>query len=150
TGGSFHTITSIAVATNSNFVYAGSDDSHVQVTTNATAGAGATWTDRSAGLPPRYITQIAVDPNNSLIAYVTFSGFSGFFGDMQGHVFKTTTGGASWTDISGNLPNIPVNDVVVDPALANTLYIATDIGVFSTNNGGSSWFTLVNGLPRVI
>jgi photosystem II stability/assembly factor-like uncharacterized protein len=149
TGGPSHTITAIAVATNSNTVYAGTDDSHVQVTTNATAGAGAAWTDRSAGLPQRYITHIAVDANNSLIAYVTTSGFSGF-GDTQGHVFKTTTGGVAWTDISGNLPNIPANDVVVDPDLANTIYVATDIGVFFTSNAGSTWHTLVNGLPRVV
>jgi len=143
-------VTTIAVApSDSNTVYAGTGNSKVQVTTNALAGAGATWTDRSsASLPPRFVTQIAVAPANPLIAYVTFSGFSGF-ADTKGHVFKTTTGGTSWTDISGNLPNTPVNDIVIDPDLANTFYVGTDVGVFRTTDGGVTWSTLVTGLPRV-
>jgi photosystem II stability/assembly factor-like uncharacterized protein len=144
-------ITTLVVApNNSNTVYAGTSNSKVLVTTNAGTGAASTWTDRSTGLPPRYVTQVAVDPANSQIAYVTFSGFSGFGGDTAGHVFKTTTGGAGWTDISGSLPNVPVNDIVIDRDISGTLYVATDIGVFSTSNGGSTWGTLSTGLPRVV
>jgi photosystem II stability/assembly factor-like uncharacterized protein len=80
---------------------------------------------------------------------VAFSGFSGFSGDTLGHIFATINGGVTWTDISGNLPNIPVNDLVVDPDLPNTLYAATDVGVFSTADGGTTWSTLVSGLPNV-
>ena len=142
------TLTTIAVApSNSNTVYAGSDDAAVSVTTNAGSGAGATWVPISPPCP-RAVTDIAVDPVSSTTAYVTYSGFSGFV-DTVGHVFKTTNGGASFTDISGNLPNIPVNAIVVDPDIANTLYIATDIGVFVTNNGGAAWSVLGTGLPNV-
>jgi len=73
-GGS--TLTTIAVApSDSNTVWAGSLDGRVQVTTNAGSGSSATWTNRSAGLPNRTVTQIAVDPINKLTAYVAFSGF---------------------------------------------------------------------------
>jgi len=148
-GGSTAHITTLAVApSDPNTVYAGTSDSQVQVTTNAVAGALSIWTNVSAGLPPRHATQIAVDRTSSTSAYVTFSGFSGF-GDSQGHVFKTTNGGQSWADISGNLPNVPVNDIVIDPNLPNALYVATDVGVFSTDNGGATWSTLVTGLPNV-
>ena len=137
-------LTSIAVApSDSNTVYAGSSDSKVQVTTNAGAGTGAVWTDRSAGLPTLFVTKIAADPGTSTTAYVTFSGFN------NSHVLKTTNGGVTWTDISGDLPNIPVNDIVVEPSLANTLYIATDLGMFYTSTGGSHWATLGSGLPNV-
>lgn len=149
TGGSGN-VTTIAVApSSSNTVYVGADTPKVQVTTNAGLGTSSTWTDITAGLPPRYVTQIAVDLLTSSTAYVTFSGFSGFGGDTQGHVFKTINGGTHWTDISGNLPNTPVNDIAVDPDIANTLYVATDVGVFRTSNGGTTWSTLVTGLPRV-
>jgi len=144
------TLTTIAVSpNNANVVYSGSTDSNVWVSSNALLGGAATWAPRSSGLPLRYITQIVVDPRNSQTAYVTFSGFSGF-NDSLGHVFKTTNGGSSWKDISGSLPNVPVNSVVVDPVLANTLYIATDIGTFRTGNSGSSWSPLMNGLPKAI
>ena len=139
----------IAVApSNPNTVYAGSDDGKVQVTTNALAGVGASWTDITSGLPPRSVTQIAVDPANDRTAYVAFSGFSGFV-DTKGHVFRTKNQGNAWTDISANLPNIPVNTIVVDPDLPGALYIGTDIGVFASFDGGVSWSPYGTGLPRV-
>ena len=151
TGGGGNNLSALAVApTDSNTVYSGSGDSTVHVTRNALMGAAATWTNISSttALPNRYITAIAVDPSSSSTAYVTFSGFSGF-GDNLGHIFKTTNAGTAWTDVSGDLPNVPVNDVVVDPVLSQTMYIATDVGVFYTTSGGTSWATLVTGLPNV-
>ena len=142
-------VTTMAVApTDSNTVYAGTGDSNVQVTHNAGSGTSATWTNVTHGLPPRVITQVAVDPKIATKAYVTFSGFTGF-GDNQGHVFRTANGGASWQDISSNLPNTPVNCIVIHPTMTNILIVGTDVGVFYTTNGGSSWSPLVNGLPRV-
>jgi photosystem II stability/assembly factor-like uncharacterized protein len=144
----FGPLTTIAVApSDSNIVYAVSSDRTI-VTTNAGAGFGAVWTNRSTGLAPRSITQVAVDPTDSMTAYVTFSGFSGFV-DTQGHIFKTVNGGENWTDISGDLPNIPVNDIAIDPDSRGTLFVATDVGVFYTPDGGVNWRSLVNGLPRV-
>jgi len=149
TAGPFGAVSTIAVApSNSNTVYAGTSDGQVQVTTNAGGGESASWTNVTAGLPKRAVTQLAVDPIDPNTAYVTLSGFSGFE-DSQGHVFKTSSRGTSWTDISGNLPNIPVNDIVVDPNLAGTIYVATDVGVFSTTNGGMQWSPLGNRLPKV-
>jgi photosystem II stability/assembly factor-like uncharacterized protein len=151
TGGDsfFGVLSTIAVApNNSNTVYVGTMDNRVQVTTNAGAGASATWTNVSAGLPPRVVTNIAVDPTTSTSAYAAFSGFTGF-GDSLGHVFKTTNGGSAWTDISADLPNTPVNFIVMVPDAPNTLFVATDVGVFYSTTGGTSWMSLVNGLPRV-
>jgi hypothetical protein len=87
-----------------------------------------------------------VSPIDPGTAFVTYSGFS----TSQGHVFKTTDSGASWTDISGNLPNLPVNDLVVDADIPDTLYIGTDAGVMVTTDAGTTWTTLGNGLPRVV
>jgi hypothetical protein len=150
TGGDsfFGVLSTIGVApNNSNTVYVGTMDNRVQVTTNAGSGGSATWTNVSAGLPPRVVTHVAVDPTTSTAAYATFSGFTGF-GDSLGHVFKTTNGGSTWTDISGDLPNTPVNFVVIDPDAPSTLFVATDVGVFYSTTGGTSWTSLVTGLPR--
>ena len=35
-----------------------------------------------------------------------------------GHVFKTTDAGQSWDDITGNLPDTPVNSLILDPSFA--------------------------------
>ena len=150
TGGNLGTIRAIAVApSDPNTVYVGASNAVVSATSDMQDGIGATWTDVSAGLPFRTITHIAVDPVNPATAYVTFSGFAGSTG-RQGHVYKTTDRGSTWTDISGNLPNLPVNDMVIDPDVPGTLYLATDAGVMSSTDGGTSWSSLGNGLPKVV
>lgn len=146
-GQSWDSLTALAVSADSNTVYAGSDSGLFSVTNNANAGQGATWTNRSVGLPGRYITHITPDPTDPLTAYVTVSGFG------SGHVFQTKDQGISWIDISGNLPDIPANDILVDPDLPGTLYVATDLGVFMTFNGGGGnllWTPLGDGLPYTI
>jgi len=82
---------------------------------------------------------------------VTVSGFAASFvgvDQVPGHVFKVTNGGGTWTDMTGNLPDIPMSGIVIDPAIPNTFYVATDIGVFVTSNAGASWDTAVTNLPR--
>lgn len=143
------TLKTIAVApSDSNTVYVGSNDGVVQVTNDIQDGANAVWINRASGLPFRSVTHIAVDPVDASIAYVTFSGFA--LTTAPGHVFKTTNGGATWLDISGNLPDLPVNDLVIDPDLPQTLYIGTDAGVMVTTDGGTTWSTLGQGLPNVV
>jgi uncharacterized repeat protein (TIGR01451 family) len=150
TGTNSPTISTIAVAPNdSNRVYVGTSDGRVQTTANATAGPAAIWTNVTGTLPNRAVSQVVVDPSNASTAYAVMSGFT-FGADTQGHVFKTTNAGATWADISGNLPNIPADDLVVDPDVGNWLYVATDIGVYATANGGTSWTPFGNGLPRTV
>ena len=134
-------VSTLAVApTDSNTVYAGYDMmASVYVTTNALAGVGAIWNNQSIGLPQRYITQVTVDPHVSTTAYVALSGFQ-CWARVSHNGWR-----APWKDISGNLPNIPVNAIAIDPVLANTYYAATDIGVFRTRNGGVNWATLGDG-----
>ena len=47
-----------------------------------------------------------------------------------GRVFKTTDAGQTWTDITGDLPDVPVWKLVIDPR-TGTLYVGTDHGVCS-------------------
>jgi photosystem II stability/assembly factor-like uncharacterized protein len=66
------------------------------------------------------------------------------------HVFRSANGGKSWANCSGNLPDIPVNAIVVDPKNLDTVYAATDNGVYRTLNAGTKWTDFSNGLPNVI
>jgi photosystem II stability/assembly factor-like uncharacterized protein len=142
------TLSIVAVApSNSNTIYTGSDDAIVAVTTNALAGTSSKWSNISTAAT-RAVTDIKIDPTTSTTAYVTYGGFSGFT-DTVGHVFKTTNGGSSWTDISGNLPNTEVTSIAIDPDVANTYYVGTDVGAFYTSNGGTTWSVLGTGLPNV-
>ncbi len=140
-------ISTIAVSpANPNNIYTGAASGAVYQSSDG----GNTWNDRSAGLPTRAATHIAADPIDPSTVYVTFSGYSVATDPQPGHVFRSTDGGNTWNDISGNLPNLPVDDLVVDPDLPNTLYIGTDAGVMVTGNLGGSWSTLGTGFPNVV
>ena len=174
-------LTVLAVApTNSSVMYVGANAGAsvgaltglVFVSTNVSPGNFASFFQVSGqgSLPPRALTAIAIDPsdNTGKTAYVTFSGFSfvnASFGvnDPTGHIFKTTDGGNTWKDVgcsvavcttpaASDLPNIPVNDVVVDPDIPGTIYAGTDLGVFVGNcaTAPCTWTTLSTGLPRVV
>jgi len=130
---SFGTLTAIAPSyTNLDVIYTGSDDGNVSVTFDG----GNNWQSIDDDLPERFVTQVAVHPNDDLTAFVTLSGFH--YLDYTPHIFKTTDGGQNWEDISGNLPSIPINDIVIS-ATDDYLYIATDTGVWYSINQGSQW-----------
>ncbi len=138
------------LANNEEIVWTGASDGTIQITANAGAEAGATFINLTKPpLPNRYVTDLAVDNSSSQRAVVAFSGFNTNTPTTPGHVFLTLNRGQTWQDISGNLPDVPVNSVTLNPANQNTIYIGTDLGVFQTTNGGTSWERLSNGMPRV-
>ena len=106
-----------------------------------TTNGGTNWTNITGILPDRFPSDIAVDPLNDDIVYITFYGFG------SGHVFKSTDGGDNWIDKSDNLPDIPVPAVIVDPNNTNDIYIGTDIGVYVSTDGGGNWQDFNDGLP---
>ena len=120
--------------------------SQIWRTNNALVSSGtATWTSVSSGLPNRFITGIAVDPDDADNVYVSMSGY----GAGQ-KVYKSTGGGSGWTNISGALPNVPVNCIVYHDNGENGLYIGTDIGVFYRDDAIGDWVYFSNGLPTTI
>jgi hypothetical protein len=113
--------------------------------------AGGTWHQVDlTGTPNRYIAGIAVDPADPTgnTAYLGFNGFSRRFtegpGAGIGHIWKTTNAGATWTDVSGNFPDVPVNDIVIRNG---KLIVATDLATLISTDGGASWSRLGSGLP---
>ncbi|HLF15656.1 MAG TPA: T9SS type A sorting domain-containing protein, partial [Bacteroidota bacterium] len=124
-----------------------STPSSVQVTTNT----GSTWTNTTKSpLPDRAVTSIAIDPANASRAYIGFSGYNTNTPTTPGHLFRTTNRGTTWTNVSGNLPDVPVNAVALDTAHADThIIVGTDLGVFETANGGTSWTEENSGMAKV-
>jgi uncharacterized repeat protein (TIGR01451 family) len=136
-------------------VYVGTDDGLLWLSPNGQTSASPTWNLVSKGgiqqgsLPKRPVASIAVDRSNYRIAYAAYNGFNAATPSSPGHIFKTTDGGAHWTNISGNLPDNPVNSIIVDPSFPNTLYAGTDVGPFVTYDAGAHWRALGSGFPLV-
>ncbi|UCC77290.1 MAG: hypothetical protein JSW37_02715 [Anaerolineales bacterium] len=147
TGGSRAAISTIAVApTAPNVIYVGTSDGQLQVTTNT----GGRWDNVTrTPLPNRFVSEIAVSHDSYRSAYAVFNGFSSHTALEPGHVFKTTNAGATWRDISSNLPDIPVLCIALDRDAPGTIYIGTDIGVFRSVNDGTTWTSHSSGMANV-
>ena len=111
------------------------------------AGAGTLWSDaaqstvandpKDSGVfnPAGFdISSIAADRHDAtgMTVYATVMGFTLGENNIP-HVYRSTDGGASWTNISANLPTVPANAVLIDPNDANTVYVAMDTGVYATS-----------------
>lgn len=120
----------------------------------------ATWRDVTGGnavLPNRPIMDVATDPVDPLIGYAAVAGFSQNTPGQPGNVFQVrcTANCASftWRNVSGNLPNNPVNSVIVNPRNPNQVFAGTDWGLFYTDDINASspqWRRFENGLPNVM
>jgi hypothetical protein len=140
----FYSITTIAISKlDPAIVVAGTGDGKVQVSTNN----GLTWEDVSDGLPGRWVTRVATDPFDDQTIYATVSGFR--WDEPLPHVFRSENLGQTWTDITGNLPEFPVNDIVIDPDLPGKYIVGTDAGAYGTSDGGATWTWVWTGLPAV-
>ncbi|MGB6974702.1 MAG: choice-of-anchor D domain-containing protein [Terracidiphilus sp.] len=131
---------------------------------NPTSGGTPTWQDLTLN-PVTNDTQgfnaygmdissLYVDPHDATgnTVYVTVEGIPGPTAAVR-QVYESTDGGAHWTEIASNLPATAASSVAVDPGYANTVYVATDVGVYSTRQvatcaTANCWTTFGSGLPE--
>ena len=106
---------------------------------------GINWTKISAINTSNKIRSIAIAPSNSQTIFIA---------DLS-KIWKTTTGGTSWTDITGTLPagNGSITSIVVKNNDPKTLWVT--LGGYNANrvyesiDGGTSWTDISTGLPSL-
>ena len=104
---------------------------------------GQSWVDRSPAGGGGPIVDLKVDPRNRDTLYIVRGGFGG------PKVLVSTNAGRTWTNITGNLPNVPTWKIVVDPR-NDSLYVGNDLGVYVLPGGsGTTWQRFGAGLPNV-
>jgi hypothetical protein len=120
------------------------------------AGTSNGWHIAAAkGLPERYVNSVRIDPANPRIVYATLGGYGrrwippGSLGDDvskigKGHVYKSTDAGATFHDISGNLPDIGADDAF---PFNGSLVVATDLGTYIGGLDGGTYAVLGKALP---
>jgi photosystem II stability/assembly factor-like uncharacterized protein len=80
---------------------------------------------------------LAIDPSNPATLYA---------GTFDGMVFKTTSGGASWTALGSarsGLFDYFVELLAIDPSNPATVFASTDVGLFKSTDGGGTWKYLI-------
>ncbi len=87
--------------------------------------------------------RLQADPFDGNTFYLLKNAYSGAI------VVKTTDFGTTWTDISSDLPKVPVNDIFIDKANTGVMYLGNDFGVYRTSNSGGHWERMGNGMPFV-
>ncbi|GAA2265894.1 MULTISPECIES: ligand-binding sensor domain-containing protein [Kitasatospora] len=100
-------------------------------------------------LPNRYVSSFAVDAANAQHVFVAFSGFSRSWtegpGAGIGHLFESHDGGATWADVSANLPDVPADSIRLLPN--GGLALGTDLAAFYRAPGDTNFKVLGRNLP---
>jgi hypothetical protein len=144
----------------------GTNDANVWIGFNLGTGtqAQANWVDVTGSntiLPLRPVLGIALDPSvtatNLPVGYAGVGGFDANTPSTPGHVFQVTCaadcGSFTWADKSGNLPDIPVDSIIVNPNNAQQVFAGTDWGVYYTDDitaGSPTWQRFENGIPHAM
>ena len=122
-------------------------------TTTAGGSNQQDWTDLTSFFPPENVnnslhllrffevTDIAVDPENSLRLWVSLCGFS-----TQARVVFSSNGGNSWTEVGNTgLPSdgagefFQINHLEYREGSDDQIFAATDAGVFYIEDGATEW-----------
>jgi photosystem II stability/assembly factor-like uncharacterized protein len=130
-------------------VWAGTDDGNLQLTTDG----GKNWTNLTKnvpGLAPNSpVSHVEPSRADAGTAYVSFDRH--MLDDFRPYVFKTTDGGRTFQNVTGNLPaKAHVWVVREDPKNPRLIYAGTELGLYASYTGGGEWVFLgLKNLPHV-
>ena len=141
----YGTITSISESPfEFGLLYTGSDDGLVYVSRNA----GGDWKKISNSFPKDlWVSRVIASSHKKSRVYVTLNGYR--WDDFTPYVFVSEDFGATWKNVSNNLPTSSVNVIQEDPENMDILYLGTDNGAYVSLNRGGTWAPFVEGLPNV-
>ncbi len=128
-------------------LYVGTDDGLIQVSEDD----GKNWRkiESFPGVPEKtYVNMIIADKYDENVVYAAFNNHKN--GDFKPYVLKSTDKGASWTSISGNLPDRgSVYALAQDHIKKDLLFCGTEFGFYFSIDGGAKWIKLTEGLPTI-
>lgn len=97
----------------------------------------------------RAITSVNLDPNNENNALITLGNYGGASYVYKGSNMLSTP---SYTNITNDLPSMPVYDGLILYSNSSTMFLATDLGVYASDNNGTNWVAQTkpeNKFPKV-
>jgi len=90
--------------------------------------------------------RILAHPTDSTSAFVTFTSYE----PDVARIALTTDFGVTWTDVTGDLPDVPTRAIAIDPLETTHWFVGTDLGVWVSTNGGENWLPYSAGLPNAV
>lgn len=123
---------------NSDYIYC-SEGGSIRYTSNG----GQNWNILSN--PGGNISDITVHPTNPERIYVTISNYN-----RSNKVFEYDPTLKKWNNLTGNLPNIPVNTIKIQEDSPDRIFIGTDIGVYYSDYNSRYWERYGKGLPYTL
>ena len=129
--------------------FAGTSTGKIFRCVNLNPSAGdSTWEDITPpGNNGAWVRRITVDLNNKNRLFACYGGYNVTGTLTSRHVWYSTDQGATWSDISQSLPNVPVHSLIIDPNSSSTQYVGTETGVYETTNNGTAWSSFNSGMP---
>lgn len=123
-----------------NRVYMGTVKGKLLRIDNADQNGAVTVTDMNAP-DTFYMSSIAIERGNDNHILVTYSNYG------VRSIWETEDGGSTWSDVEGDLPDLPVRWALFHPFDARQAIIATELGVWTTYNLDSTntaWYPTNN------
>ncbi len=110
-----------------------------------TQDGGTTWATVTGTIPvgSAGLQNLCISPTNTSVVFVVAGNYS-----TGNKVWKSTNGGATWTNYSANLPNLPGNCLLYEPGSNDRVYVGMDVGVYYRDNTQSTWTLYNAGLPN--
>jgi hypothetical protein len=130
-----------------NLLYTGSDDGLM----HSSNDGGESWTkiDGIAGVPEMtYVNAVLASQHNRDRVYAAFNHHK--YGDFKPYLFVSNDMGATWTKISGDLPERgSIYAIAEDHEDEELLFVGTEFGVFASNDAGETWKQIKTGVPTI-
>ncbi len=135
----YGTINTMAIAPSDSKVIYAATSSNIYKTSNILDWA------KMSGVPASNISSMAVDPQNPDRLFITVGTY-----ESSKKVFVYEPTKSAWTNLTGDLPNVPVNSIVYQDSTNDRLYIGTDVGVYYSEQGSGIWTKYGSGMPNII
>ena len=138
----YGTITTIAESPIvKDLLYVGTDDGLIHVSKNG----GKTWKNISQNLPQdMWVSKVYASSHNEKVIYASLNGYR--WDNFSPYLYKSENYGKTWTSISSNIPDSPINVVIEDNINQNILYVGNDHGVYVSLDSGINWEPFSSGL----
>lgn len=115
------------------------------------ANGGQVTVSKIFGASGRVVLGVSLNPNDNNKIAISLSGYGQTnYVYFSNQALTATNGSNTFTSIQGDLPAMPVYDILLSNDNDETILAATEFGVYSTTTFTSSTWTDANGnLPRV-